>query len=204
MIAHLGMSGALRIFPSPYEAVKHDHVLFELSSGKTLAFRDPRRFGLLSLCNHEEISTHRLFANLGPEPFAKDISADFLLQRLAKKKQPIKIAIMDQSLIVGVGNIYASEALFRARIHPLRAAGEITKEEMQKLLTEIRSVLAAAIASGGSTLRDYVRSDGELGYFQHHFDVYGKAREACVICAAPIEVIRLGGRSSFFCSNCQK
>jgi formamidopyrimidine-DNA glycosylase len=197
LIMHLGMSGKI-IIGAPQERIKHDHVVFEFGNRTEMVFNDARRFGFVIFDDGEKL------AHLGVEPLAPEFDAVYLQTKLANKKQPIKTAIMDQALVVGVGNIYAAEALFRSKILPSRAAGALTKAEYKKLVQNIKNVLAEAIESGGSTLRDYVRSSGDLGYFQHSHQVYGRAGEACTDCQTTIESTRLGGRSSFFCPKCQR
>lgn len=197
LIMHLGMSGKITI-GAPKERIKHDHVIFELSNGEELVFNDARRFGFVVFDDGNQL------AHLGPEPLSDAFDTNYLQAKLANKKQPIKTAIMDQAVVVGVGNIYASEALFRSKILPTRPAGAVTKAECKKLVQNIKNVLAEAIESGGSTLRDYVRSSGDLGYFQHSHQVYGRAGEPCQICKTKIALTRTGGRSSFFCPSCQK
>jgi formamidopyrimidine-DNA glycosylase len=197
LIMHLGMSGKIHI-GQPRERVKHDHIVFEFANGAEMVFNDARRFGFVIFDDGESL------AHLGVEPLSDEFDADFLLAKLKGKKQPIKTAIMDQALVVGVGNIYAAEALFRSKILPTRLAGKVTKAECKKLVQNIKNVLAEAIESGGSTLRDYVRSSGDLGYFQHCHQVYGHAGEPCVVCKTIILNTKLGGRSSFFCPVCQK
>lgn len=205
LLVHLGMSGRIMVFsPAPQELHKHDHVLFHLDDGQAVIFNDPRRFGLVTGAPCEEVATHPLLAVLGPEPLSEAFDAEYLYQRLQKRKQAIKPALMNQKLVVGVGNIYASEALFRSGIHPERPANKISKEKYGQLVTAIREVLEAAIASGGSTLRNYVNSGGQSGYFQHHFDVYDRESKPCLKCGELIARITQAGRSTFYCSKCQK
>lgn len=205
LIIHLGMSGSVIIHKrAPETFLKHDHVVLYLADGSAAVYNDPRRFGLMLLCPTAALKEHALFSHLGPEPLSDAWKAEDLFHSLQGKKAAIKTVIMDQQVVVGVGNIYASEALFEAGIHPARPAGNVTKAEARKLHTAIRNVLEAAIESGGSTLRDYVRSSGEAGYFQHHFRVYDKENAPCEVCGSPIMSIRQAGRSSFFCTLCQK
>ncbi len=205
LIMHLGMSGKILIREDEPETIhKHDHLLIRFSDDSWLIFHDPRRFGLVTLANAVNINEHPLLAHLGPEPLSNDFTVDYLYSQLKQKHTPIKHAIMDASLVVGVGNIYASESLFRAGVRPTRACNKVTKPEVVKLVASIREVLQEAIASGGSTLRDYVRSDGDLGYFQHRFNVYGRADKPCLVCTTPIKQIKQQNRSSFYCPNCQK
>ena len=203
LIIHLGMSGSLVLYDKPPETYrKHDHVIIEFRPYKLLIFHDPRRFGLMALATEKTLVQHPLFSQLGPEPF--DTNADYFHSILNKAKAPVKSIIMDQRKIVGVGNIYACEALFRSHIHPARIGSTLTKKETTLLLANIRKTLEEAIVSGGSTLRDYVRSSGDSGYFQHHFQVYGRIQQPCVTCMAPVSVMRQSGRSTFFCAHCQK
>ena len=212
MLAHLGMSGKMLLSEMPGKSAppqfgKHDHVVFRFEKDSThyqLVFNDARRFGLLVLTDASSLSGHPLLANLGPEPLEEQWDATSLFAMLQESKAPVKSVLMDQRRLVGVGNIYACESLFRAAIHPARSACKVTKKDAAKLAQDIKDVLLEAIASGGSTLRDYVRSSGDGGYFQHHFSVYGRAGKACVRCGNPIKVIRQAGRSTFFCGHCQK
>lgn len=197
LIMHLGMSGKIHI-GEPRERVKHDHIIFEFTNGAELVFNDARRFGFVIFDDGKKL------AKLGVEPLSDEFDGKFLHSKLVGKTQPIKTAIMNQELVVGVGNIYAAEALFRSKIHPTRQCYKVSRTKCDELAAHIKNVLSEAIASGGSTLRDYVRSSGDLGYFQHSHQVYGRAGEDCEICASPIENIRLGGRSSFYCAKCQK
>jgi len=204
-LVHLGMSGNMVLHEAiPNEYRKHDHIIVSLTPHFTLVFNDARRFGLMTLIPKAELESHVLLANLGKEPFDAEMTAVYFHATLQKSQSPIKLAIMDQRKIVGVGNIYACEALFRSSIAPERKASSLTQAESGLLLTTIQTVLNEAIASGGSTLRDYVRSSGDAGYFQHHFQVYGKAGEPCPVCDTPISIIRQSGRSTFFCRVCQK
>lgn len=205
LILHLGMSGRIIIHPSAkanYE--KHDHLVLSFASNKQLIFNDARRFGLVALTTANAIDQHPLFQSLGAEPLTDDFHGDYLKAQLKGKKTPIKTAIMDNHIVVGVGNIYACESLFLAGIHPSTEAGLLTEAQCVKLVASIKKVLGAAIASGGSTFRDYVRSSGDIGYFQHHFQVYGREGKACFSCNAPIARVKHAGRSIFFCATCQK
>lgn len=204
VLAHLGMSGTMRFArEDEYEPRTHDHVLWELEGGEWFVFRDPRRFGLMTLIEPGEEATHPLLSHLGPEPLDMNaFTPKYLAQMLSKRKSAIKVALMDQELVVGVGNIYASEALFRCGIHPAQVASS-QSNKADILVTSIREVLGEAIASGGSTLRDYVRSDGDLGYFQHSFRVYDRENQPCVHCQTPITRMVQAGCASYACETCQ-
>lgn len=204
LILHLGMSGSLVLHNSkPASPGLHDHVVFELSGNYWLVFRDPRRFGVMTCCSTHEEQQHPLLSHLGHEPLARSWNAEKLYHDLQHTKAPIKATIMDQRLVVGVGNIYACEALFRSGLRPDRPSNHVNKAEAAKLYASIKSVLKEAIASGGSTLRDYVRSSGDSGYFQHHFNVYARQKMPCYTCNTPIVSLRQSGRSSFYCPHCQ-
>lgn len=203
LILHLGMSGSLRILPAQTPPEKHDHFDLVLSNGMLMRLRDPRRFGAV-LWHEGDISDHPLLAALGPEPLGKDFDAAHLYQATRKKTAAIKLVIMDNHVVVGVGNIYANEALFRAGIKPQLAAGKLSRERCARLVEEIRATLTEAIALGGSTLRDFVNSDGQPGYFQQSYWVYGRAGEPCRRCGSLIKQIKQGQRSSFYCPHCQR
>lgn len=206
ILGHLGMSGTFRVVPNmPQELRKHDHVMLEMDSGEVAIFCDPRRFGFLLLNKTKDLLSHPRLSRMGPDPFdSEQFTVEYLQQALARRKGAIKPILLDQSLVAGIGNIYASEALFMAGIHPTRPANGLKKKEIERLIASLREVLEAAIASGGSTLRDFSGSDGEAGYFQHAFKVYGHGKEPCSACSKPLEVAMLAGRSTFFCKNCQK
>lgn len=212
LIAHLGMTGRMVIVAADekHAPEKHDHVIFHLSDGSRVIFNDARRFGVLDIARRDGLAASAHFSHLGPEPLEDAFTPAYLAQRLAARKAPVKLAIMDQELVVGVGNIYAAEALFGARIDPQRPACSLGKAEIRRLWTEIRAVLHKAIAAGGSSIRDYVQSDGELGYFQHQWAVYGKEGQKCPGCTCPlpktggIKRITQGGRSTFYCPHRQK
>jgi len=212
ILVHLGMSGRLVIADAADKTppAKHDHVIFHLDGGMRLLFNDARRFGLVDLATAEILPKHRFFAHLGPEPFDDGFTAQSLATGLKNKKIAVKLAIMDQRVVVGVGNIYASEALFEAKIDPRRSAGSLSPAEVKTLWAAIRAVLTRAIAAGGSSIRDYVQTDGELGYFQHQWAVYDKQGEKCRKCTCPlqktggIKKIVQGGRSTFYCPAKQK
>ena len=200
LLLHLGMSGSLTLVPFEQERRKHDHVLIGFNNIE-LRYHDPRRFGSILWLNDE---TQRLLSKLAPEPLTADFNADYLYAKIQHKSVAIKSAIMDNQIVVGVGNIYATEALFHTQIHPLRPAKSLSHTEVTALVDEIKRILAAAIALGGSTLRDYVNGLGENGYFQQTLNVYGRAKESCHACHTPIETIKIGQRASAYCPVCQK
>ena len=203
LLLHLGMSGRIQLLDCNYPPEKHDHFDIEFSDNQVLRLRDPRRFGAVLWINNKE-NNHTLLNSLGPEPLEDGFNAKYLHQALSNKTLAIKNAIMDGHLVVGVGNIYASESLFRARIHPETAAKQLTIKRCEKLVVEIKSTLHDALAAGGSSLRDFFGTDGNPGYFQQEYFVYGRTDEPCKVCAKPIKCIRLGQRSTFFCEHCQK
>jgi formamidopyrimidine-DNA glycosylase len=204
LIAHLGMSGRMFIQPAPGPPNRHDHVIFRTDDGGEIRFNDARRFGLLTLARRAGIERHPLFRGLGLEPLDPGFTPVTLSAALANKATPIKSALLDQRVVVGIGNIYASEALHRAGISPKRLAKTVAGARAARLAPAIRQVLGEAIAAGGSTLRDYVQASGELGYFQGQFRVYGLAGEKCRGCGRPIKRIVQAGRSTFYCGHCQK
>jgi formamidopyrimidine-DNA glycosylase len=201
-IIHLGMSGSVCVVDSDVPAGVHDHFDIIFDNGKSLRFRDPRRFG--SLHFSKNIASHKLLHDLGPEPLGTDFGADYLWARSRGRRVNVKQFIMNANIVVGVGNIYASEALFNSGIHPKRAAGRISLQRYVTLTNAIKEVLAKAIEAGGTTLRDFYGGDGEPGYFKQKLQVYGREGEACRTCAAPIFAIVLGQRSTFYCKNCQR
>ena len=203
LLIHLGMTGSLRLLRGLPPRAGHDHVDLEFDDGTTLRYRDPRRFGSL-LFIRGDASGHRLLAGLGPEPFSQAFGADSLYRATRGRRAAIKLALMDNRLVVGVGNIYANEALFRAGIRPTRAAGRLSRPRLARLVDEIRATLAEAIDKGGSTLRDYVDTSGRAGEFQLDYAVYGREGEPCPHCGTPVRAIRQGQRSTFFCPACQR
>jgi len=203
-MVHLGMSGRLFLKHGAPPPGPHDHVVVETDAGSTLIFQDHRRFGMMDLVPEAELATHRLLAGLGPEPLGNEFNAESLSARLAGRRTPIKAALLDQRTVAGLGNIYVSEALYSAGISPLRLARSVVGRRAERLVPAIREVLQAAIAAGGSSLRDYVQASGELGYFQHAFQVYDRAGTPCPRCARPIRRIVQSGRSSFYCGGCQR
>ena len=214
LIVHLGMSGRMLIsgaqigqfhhaHPAPE---KHDHVVFDLASGARVTFNDARRFGAMDLCQTADFDQHWLIKDIGPEPLGNAFHEDYLIERLTGRNTPIKSALLDQKLVAGLGNIYVCEALFRAKISPKRKARRISEPRVRELVPIIQAVLRDAIEAGGSSLRDYRQADGELGYFQHKFDVYGREGEFCRRegCSGQVARVVQSGRSSFYCPACQK
>ncbi|SEK38034.1 bifunctional DNA-formamidopyrimidine glycosylase/DNA-(apurinic or apyrimidinic site) lyase [Nitrosovibrio tenuis] len=205
LILHLGMSGSLRLLSpaalAPPE--KHDHVDLVFDSGMVLRFRDPRRFGAL-LWETGDVMRHPLLAQLGPEPLTEAFNGDLLYQQTRGRSAGIKQVLMNSRIVVGVGNIYANEALFRAAIHPVTAAGRIGARRYETLAQAIKEILNLAIEAGGSSLRDFVNSEGNPGYFQQQYWVYGRTGRPCRKCGIPVSHIRQGQRSSFYCPYCQK
>lgn len=230
LLIHLGMSGRMLISPPPPagegqgEGVapdratlgewhhhhpapeKHDHVVLDMDSGTRITFNDARRFGAMDLMPTATADAHPLLSQLGPEPLGNAFSGPYLAARLKDRNTPIKSALLDQHIVAGLGNIYVCETLYRARIHPARKAGRISESRAAALVPLIRDVLAEAITAGGSSLRDYRQADGELGYFQHSFQVYGREGEPCQTegCTSTIRRIVQSGRSSFYCPTCQR
>jgi len=203
LIIHLGMSGSLRILQHPVAPEKHDHVDVEMQNGICLRFNDPRRFGAF-LWEDDDLQTHELLRDLGPEPLSDSFDADYLHQCSRHRRVAIKNFIMNGHIVVGVGNIYASEALFMAGIHPQRAAGRVSRQRYEALVAAIRDVLARAIRRGGTTLRDFVDSDGAPGYFAQELLVYDRAGSDCFQCGTDIRQKVIGQRSSFYCPACQR
>lgn len=226
IIIHLGMTGRINIkqnehnvledgevsqnrscsfnFGSWHEIQKHDHIIMTLSNNMTLIYNDPRRFGLIDIINTKDLLKHKLFSHLGIEPLEEEFNASYLFEKLKNKKASIKNTIMDNRVIVGVGNIYASEALFLAHIRPDRIATSLTKKEIELLVLAIKEILQKAINAGGSSIRDFVSIDNKKGGFQKLFSVYAKTNLPCSCCGSYIKKITQSGRSSFFCPSCQK
>jgi len=214
LLIHLGMSGRMLIsghtigdfhheHPAP---AKHDHVVLHMAGGVRITFNDARRFGAMDLMQTTAQEEHWLIRDLGPEPLGNAFNEDYLIARLKGRNTPIKSALLDQRIVSGLGNIYVCEVLFRAGIHPKRKAGQISATRVAGLVPIIRVVLEEAIAAGGSSLKDYRQADGELGYFQHGFQVYDREGAPCVTpsCGKPVNRIVQSGRSSFFCPQCQR
>jgi formamidopyrimidine-DNA glycosylase len=201
-LIHLGMSGSLRIVDQGTEAEKHDHIDIIFENQKVLRLRDPRRFGSV-LWTDQAVEEHRLICKLAPEPLSEDFNADYLYQQAKSRRVSIKVFIMNAHYVVGVGNIYASEALFMAGIHPTRAAGQVTYKQILTLVECIKTVLSAAIEQGGTTLKDFANPQGKEGYFQVKLQVYARKDQPCLKCDTDIKQIKLGQRTSFYCPICQ-
>lgn len=214
LLIHLGMSGRMVIDTdgggyrdrSAAAHGPHEHVVFDMAGGAKVRYSDPRRFGLMDLTTMDALDVHPLLAHLGPEPTGEDFTGPRLARRLEGKRTPIKAALLDQTVVAGLGNIYVCESLFQAGISPRRSARTVQGGRAERLAAAVRDVLAAAIAAGGSTLRDHVAPSGEIGYFQHSFKVYGRAGEPCPNdgCNDRIRRIVQSGRSSFYCPSCQR
>jgi formamidopyrimidine-DNA glycosylase len=203
LLLHLGMSGNLRVAPAGTQRLTHDHFDLVLNSGVVLRFNDPRRFGSL-LYTSEDPRRHPLLRHLAPEPLGAAFDADYLWRVTRRRRVAIKQLLMNSQLVVGVGNIYASEALFRARIRPQRRAGTLTRREAGQLVRAVRAVLRQAIRAGGTTLRDYLKADGEPGYFRQRLYVYERDGRPCRRCRTPLRAISQGQRSTYYCPSCQK
>ena len=214
LLIHLGMSGRMLVsgvkvgeFHHPHPApAKHDHVVLHMDDGARITFNDARRFGAMDLMATDQQEDHWLIRDIGPEPLGNSFDEAYLIAKLKGRNTPIKTALLDQRIVAGLGNIYVCEVLYRAGIHPARKAGRISAGRVASLVPLIRQVLSEAIAAGGSSLRDYRQSDGELGYFQHVFQVYDREDEPCLTpdCDKKIKRIVQSGRSSFFCPQCQR
>ena len=204
LIGHLGMSGSMRLVAPEAAWLVHDHLAVGFEGGRVLRLNDPRRFGSLHWTSREAVAEHFLIAHLGPEPLGDAFDGAHLHGWARGRRAPVKAFLMDARIVVGVGNIYANEALFRAGIHPRRAAGRIARPRYDALAAAVRAVLAEALAMGGTTLRDFVGSDGRPGYFRQSLDVYGRGGEPCRRCAARLREIRLGQRTTVYCPACQR
>ena len=214
LLIHLGMSGKILVSGSKmgnyfYElakAKKHDHVIFLLSDGTVVTYNDPRRFGAMDLANTKDLNNHKFLKRLGPEPLGNDFNSYYLKKKLSKKESPIKNVLLDQSLVAGLGNIYVCEALFMSGISPKKKAAKISKNKCEALVKNIRTVLISAIEAGGSSLKDFTDIQGNSGYFQFEFFVYGREKESCktINCDRKIKRVSQSGRSSFYCPSCQR
>ncbi len=212
LVIHLGMSGRMSIVdadddnPDAPGNGRHDHVMFQLDDGTRIVFTDPRRFGLMTLIPDADLAQHRLFKDMGPEPLGNDFNADSLSAKISGRRSPIKAALLDQKVVAGLGNIYVCEALYRAGISPRRTATTVAGKRAQRLVPHIRDILTEAIDAGGSTLRDFVQADGELGYFQSDHAVYGREGEPCpgCDCAQGVRRIVQSNRSTFYCPSRQR
>ena len=214
LLVHLGMSGRMTVSGDPLGQFvhdhpakqKHDHVVFDMDNGARITFNDPRRFGAMDLLDTATADQHKLLSVLGPEPLGNDFHEDYLVQAFAGRNTPVKSALLDQGIIAGLGNIYVCEVLFRSKVSPRRKAGQISASRVAGLVPVVRQVLADAIDAGGSSLKDFRQADGNLGYFQHSFDVYGRESEPCKRegCGGIIGRITQSGRSTFYCGKCQR
>ncbi len=214
LLIHLGMSGKILVSDSKignyfYEYSKgsdHDHVIFELNDGTKLTYNDPRRFGAMDLAKTDDLNNHKFLEKLGPEPLGNNFNSDYLKTELSKKESPIKNVLLNQSVVAGLGNIYVCEALFMSGISPKKRASKISKIKCEELVQNIRAVLMSAIEAGGSSLKDFTDIQGNSGYFQFEFYVYGREKECCKIknCGHKIKRISQSGRSSFYCPSCQR
>jgi len=212
LIMHLGMTGRFTVsgkkkgefHHAAGEDEKHDHVVFEMAGGARVVFNDARRFGFMDLCPLEDIDNYAPFSGMGPEPISNEFSGAYLKEAFAGKKTPVKSALLDQNVVAGLGNIYVCEALFRSGISPKKLAGAIKQDKLEVLAVEVRKVIEEAIIAGGSTISDFATTSGELGYFQHRFQVYDREGEDCVACAKPVKRLVQSGRSTFYCPTCQR
>lgn len=212
LVMHLGMSGRFTIDGDPAASfthehntnAKHDHVVFHIEGGASVTYNDPRRFGFMELWSTDDFQSYPRLKKLGPEPLSNSFHADYLDAALAGKNTPIKTALLDQSIIAGLGNIYVCEALFRAGISPKRRAATVPGKRTVRLAPAINAIIAEAIEAGGSSISDFANTDGSLGYFQHAFDVYDREGQPCTQCGKAIKRLVQSGRSSFYCSSCQR
>ena len=204
LVSHLRMEGKYGLFPTDEEMDKHTHVLFTFTDGTQLRYKDVRKFGTMHLfLKGEELSSLPL-SQLGPEPLSDDFTTEYMMQSLSKTSRNIKAVLLDQTLVVGVGNIYVDESLFRAKIHPQRIASSLTGKEIERIVTEVKATLAEAIEQGGSTIRTYINSQGQIGMFQQQLLVYGRNGEPCKECGSKIEKLKVAGRGTHICPSCQK
>ena len=206
LIIHLGMSGRMLIETDKPKPEKHDHVVLDMSGGARIIFNDARRFGAMDLCDTDSAEKHKMLAGLGPEPLGNQFNSKYLFERFKNRKMPIKSALLDQRIIAGLGNIYVCEALWRGKIAPQTQAGHLSEQVVSELVPIIRTVLQDAIKAGGSSLKDYRQTNGELGYFQHSFAVYGRENAPCqrAGCDGKIARFAQSGRSTFHCPTCQQ
>lgn len=203
LIFHLGMSGRLTLQQSDYNPLKHDHVIINLSDKRKLVFNDARRFGVVDLEITKDIKGNKYFKNLGPEPLTDEFNEQYLIRKLAKLKSPIKTVLMNAEIVVGVGNIYASESLYLAKISPMRPACSLNLNEIKLLIKSIKAVLEKAILFGGSTLKDYVSAHNKAGAFQNEFTIYGREGKECKACQGRVNKIVQSNRATYFCPKCQ-
>lgn len=212
LIMHLGMTGRFTVSggkPGKFhheagEDEKHDHVVFEMQGGARVVFNDARRFGFMDLWPVDDLQNYAPFSGMGPEPISNEFSGAYLAEAFKGKKTPVKSALLDQDVVAGLGNIYVCEALFRSGISPKKLAGAIRKDRLELLAVEVRKVIEEAIVAGGSTISDFKTASGELGYFQHRFQVYDREGDGCVVCARPVKRMVQSGRSTFYCAVCQR
>jgi formamidopyrimidine-DNA glycosylase len=202
LVIHLGMTGRLGLFPTHTPPAKHDHACWRLDNGLEMRFNDTRRFGSIQMFSSEETAVE-FFSALGPDPFWASFTSTYLSELAKGRSQPVKNFLMDNRIVTGIGNIYASEILFASRVNPTTPVRELTSKEWRKIVMNSRTILTAAIDCGGSTIADYVNSSGEKGYFQTRLQVYGRDNEPCPDCREAISQVRLGGRASYYCSRCQ-
>ncbi|MBD3108346.1 DNA-formamidopyrimidine glycosylase [Bacillus sp. AGMB 02131] len=204
LVSHLRMEGKYGVFPIDEEIDKHTHVLFTFTDGTQLRYKDVRKFGTMHLfLKGEELSSLPL-SQLGPEPLSDEFTTEYMIQKLGKTSRNIKAVLLDQTIVVGVGNIYVDESLFRAKIHPQRMASSLTNEEIERIVAEVKATLAEAIEQGGSTIRTYINSQGQIGMFQQQLLVYGRNGEPCKECGNEIEKLKVAGRGTHICPSCQK
>ncbi|MBF0281782.1 MAG: bifunctional DNA-formamidopyrimidine glycosylase/DNA-(apurinic or apyrimidinic site) lyase [Zetaproteobacteria bacterium] len=204
LICHLGMTGQFHILPQTAPTLSHEHVRIDFHQGQSIRYRDPRRFGFMLLTTSAQLPQHPRLIHLGPEPFSAHFTPRYLEEISIKSHKAIKTLMMEQTVVVGIGNIYASESLFHSNISPLRKANTLLPDEIEKLIQAIQKILHDAIEAGGSSISDFVKADGQPGYFSHQFRVYGRENSPCYQCQSTIERITQLGRSTFFCPSCQQ
>ena len=204
IIFHLGMSGTVTLQDDSYQIKKHDHAIFKFQNNGQMIFNDPRRFGMIYTCDTDNFEEESFLKNMGVEPLTNEFNTEYLFSVTSHRKIPIKNLIMDSKTVVGVGNIYAAESLFQSKIRPDKLSNEVSLSRVKLLVIAIKEILEKAIKAGGTTLKDFVGGDNKPGYFKQDLKIYGRAGEKCYDCNHIIENIKLSGRSSFFCSNCQK